>query len=244
MPQATQADHTQFTALPLSALAWKLFAAFAVLAALSMGLSIAGKWYGRSIVLAGHTDSLAPHEVVLGEDVVTVPANMIRFPEARRSGPAEALDLYLAWPQMSGYLPALEPVFNHRTGKDRVIFATFEPRSMSADMSGRLATVYRLLIEDEGESLPSGLAAHAFLPGSGYGEEALFVGRRAGEDPFVARCLTGNAAAGALAPCQRDVDVGAGLSLRYRFARTLLDDWRALDAEMMAFAAQAVRPRR
>ena len=49
----------------------------------------------------------------------------------------------------------------------------------------------------------------------------LAVAERPGEDPFVARCLTGASAAESLAPCERDIQLGDDLSLTYRFpART------------------------
>ncbi|RVC21555.1 hypothetical protein EN893_34355, partial [Mesorhizobium sp. M7A.F.Ca.CA.004.04.2.1] len=76
---------------------------FAALALLSAAISLAGKWFGHSIAMAGYTDDATMHQVVIGNNVITVPANAIRFAQARRDGIASRLDLYLRYPQMDGY---------------------------------------------------------------------------------------------------------------------------------------------
>ena len=48
----------------------RVFYAFAILALLSVAISLAGKWFGRSIAMAGHTDDTTVHEIVLGNDVL------------------------------------------------------------------------------------------------------------------------------------------------------------------------------
>jgi len=129
------------------------------LAALSVGISIAGKWAGRVIAMGGHTDDATVREIVIGKDVLAVPSNMIRFEAARRSGAASRLDLYLRWPQMDGYSHAARDAFNHADGEKSIVFVSFEPRMMSRDMSGRYEPIYRALIEEEGRPGPAGLTA-------------------------------------------------------------------------------------
>jgi hypothetical protein len=220
----------------------KIFYVFVALALLSVGISYAGKTFGRAIALAGHTDDTTMQGVVIDGEMVAVPANMIRFASDRHSGEAKRLDLYLSWPRLEGYSDDERALFNHAGDAHRIIFASFEPRSMPRDMSNRLTPIYRLLIEEPGEKVEAGLVAHRFIEASGYGDEMLIVDPTRFTAPFVARCLTGAEADTALAPCERDIDVGANLSLRYRFPRALLDDWKALDAGMRAFAAKALQP--
>ena len=43
----------------------KVFYVFAVLALLSLAISLGGKWFGRSIALAGHADDATPREIVI-----------------------------------------------------------------------------------------------------------------------------------------------------------------------------------
>ena len=49
---------------------WRVFFAFGALAMLSLAISIGGKWVGKSIVLAGHTDDQTPREIVIGNNVI------------------------------------------------------------------------------------------------------------------------------------------------------------------------------
>lgn len=212
----------------------RVFVVFACLALLSVAISVAGKWAGRSIALAGHTDSRAVHEVVIGNDVLALPANAIRFEASRRDGVAARIDLYLRWPDLEGYREDVRDDFNHAGGSRSILFLTIDERIMSRDMSGRLGPIYDRVIVQPGRRGPAGLTVHEFLPGTGYVDEVLVVGQQEGVRPFVARCLSGAAAADSLAPCERDVHVGRGLSLTYRFPAGLAEHWRELDAAVRA----------
>lgn len=217
-----------------SALMMKVFYGFAVLAILSVAISLGGRWFGHTIALAGYTDDTTPHEVVIGNDVIAVPSNMIRFEKARHNGVASRLDLYLRWPEMDGYSEAARAAFNNTDGNKRIIFLGLEPRMMTRDMSGRLAPIYNALTVKPGVPGPEGMTLYGFRENSGYLNEVLAVAARAGEPAFVARCLNGEEAEQSLAPCERDVFVGKDLSLTYRFPRELLGAWRALDRAVIA----------
>ena len=221
------ADGPEFEVVD-STLMRRVFYAFAVLALLSVAISLGGKWLGRSIAMAGYTDDTTVRQVVIGKDIITVPANFIRFDQARRDGIASRLDLYLRYPEMDGYSTAARDDFNHAEAK-RIIFLSFEPRMMSRDMSGRFAPIYSALIVKPGTPGPDGTTLYGFTEKSGYLNEVLAVAERSGRDPFVARCLSGPSAEQSLAPCERDIQVGDDLSLTYRFPRELLANWQALD---------------
>lgn len=215
----------------------RVFWVFIALALLSVAISVAGKWAGRTIAMAGHTDQRTVHEVTIGTETLSVPANMIRFERARHDGSADRLDLYLRWPQLDGYTHEARAEFNHQNGRNTIVFVSFEERMMSQDMSGRLQPVYRTLIQPSGRSGPGGLEIHDFTQASGYRDELLVVGPREGARPFVARCLAGDAARDTIAPCERDVHVGKGLSLTYRFPASLAGEWRELDAALIKAAS-------
>ena len=229
------ADSPEFEVVD-STLMRRVFYAFAVLALLSVAISLGGKWLGRSIAMAGYTDDTTVRQVVIGKDIITVPANFIRFDQARRDGIASRLDLYLRYPEMDGYSTAARDDFNHAEAK-RIIFLSFEPRMMSRDMSGRFAPIYSALIVKPGTPGPDGMTLYGFTEKSGYLNEVLAVAERPGRDPFVARCLSGPSAEESLAPCERDIQVGDDLSLTYRFPRELLADWQALDTAIAAKVA-------
>jgi hypothetical protein len=219
-----------------SSLMMKVFYAFAALALLSVAISVAGKWLGHSIAMAGYTDDTTPHEIVIGNDVIVAPNNIIRFEQARRDGIAARLDLYLRYPEMDGYSRDNRDDFNGANGRKTILFLSFEPRMMSRDMSGRFQPIYGELIEKAGAPGPGGTTIYGFTQKSGYLDESLAVAERPGKDPFVARCLTGAAAEQSLAPCERDVFIGENLSLTYRFPDALLADWQRLDAAVLAEA--------
>ncbi|RUM98659.1 hypothetical protein EET67_06020 [Pseudaminobacter arsenicus] len=224
-----------------SGLMLKVLYAFTVLVLLSAVISIGGKWFGASIVMAGHSDSTRVHEIVIGNNVLAVRANMIRFERARRDGIAARVDLYMRWPDMEGYSAEARDDFNNVGGAKRILFVSIEEQTMSRDMSGRFAPIYSSLIAQSGKPGPAGTIFHEFSEKSGYLNEVLVVATRAGKDPFVARCLTGANAADSLAPCERDIHIGDHLSLIYRFPKELLGEWQALEASMAKKAAALLK---
>lgn len=229
-------------ALPIrSSFMNRVFLVFALLALLSAAISVAGKWLGHEIAMAGHTDDRTIHEVVIGNDVLSVPANMIRFESARRSGVAKRLDLYLRWPQMDGYSDASRDEFNHLDGARTILFLSFEERMMSRDMSGRLEPIYRALTEQTRRNGPGGLGVYPFTEKSGYVDEVLVVGDEGTDRPFVARCLSGEQARQSLAPCERDIHVGEGLNLVYRMPAELAGSWREVEAAVIKAAEGFLR---
>ncbi|MCV3209702.1 hypothetical protein OHD62_17825 [Mesorhizobium sp. YC-39] len=240
MKQAAATEGPQFTVVD-STLMKRVFYAFATLALLSVAISLGGKWFGRSIAMAGYTDDTTIHEVVIGNNVIAVSANFIRFDQARRDGIASRLDLYLRYPEMDGYSTAARDDFNHTGPGGDIIFLSFEQQMMSRDMSGRFAPIYSALIAQPGTPGPGGTTLHGFTEKSGYLNEVLAVANRPGKDPFVARCLSGPSAAESLAPCERDIQVGDNLSLTYRFPKEFLGDWQALDKAIVAEATRILK---
>ncbi|TPL94805.1 hypothetical protein FJ960_27310 [Mesorhizobium sp. B2-3-11] len=240
MKQAAIADGPELTVVD-SMLMKRVFYAFAALAVLSIVISLGGKWFGRSIAMAGYSDDATVREVVIGNNIITVPANFIRFEQARRDGIASRLDLYLRYPQMDGYSEASRDDFNHAGANRNIIFLSFEQQMMSRDMSGRFGPIYSALIVQPGIPGPGGTTVYGFNEKSGYLNEMLVVGKRGGKDLFVARCLSGPSAGESLAPCERDIHVGDDLSLTYRFPKEFLGDWQTLDAAIAAEAGRILK---
>ncbi|MCO5066005.1 MAG: hypothetical protein M9924_16545 [Rhizobiaceae bacterium] len=209
--------------------------------ALTIAISLAGRWLGHTIALGGHTDDQTVHEIVIGNNVVAAPANMIRYARDRRSGIAERLELYMNWPDLGGYSAETSAAFNNLEANGSIIFLTFEPRMMSRDMSARFEPIYRTLIEQPGKPGPGDVTFYRFKSDSGYVEEELAVASRQGDTPFVARCLKGEQARQLLAQCQRDVILSEDLSLTYRFPISLLSNWRALDDAITERVRQMLR---
>lgn len=220
-----------------SSLTGRLFYGIVIVGLLSVAITFAGKWFGERIAMGGHTDDTTVHAVVIGNNLLAAPANMIRFEQARRSGDAERLDLYARYPSMTGYTRQTRDDFNHATAADSIIFLGFSEQMMSRDMSSRFAPIYSALITRPGRNGPAGITFYEFSAKSGYVGEMLAVADRQGREPFVARCLTGEAAEKSLTPCERDILVGERLTLTYRFPQRFLEEWQALDTAVENLAA-------
>lgn len=216
---------------------FKTLVFLSVFAGLALAGADASGSLGRSIALAGHTSDRMTYQVAVGGDALAVPANMIRFERARRDGAATRLDLYAHYPDMAGYEDARRDAFNHAGDSREIVFLSFEEAVMTRDMSGRYEPIYRSLIEETGRKGPGGLSIHRFRPGNGFDGEVLVVGERQGAEPFLARCLVGEAAAISLAPCERDIRLGDSLSVTYRFPAGLAAEWETLDRTVSDFAA-------
>ncbi len=214
----------------------RIFMAFLALAVLSLGIFLAGKIYGRAIALGGHTEDKTVHELVIGNNVLHIPANMLRYENQRHDGVLPRVDLYFHWPDMTGYSRAEADDFNNLNGTRNIVFVTLEERVMSRDMSGRVEPIYSAVTDKTGRPGPAGLTFRPFKENSGYLDEVLATATRAGQTPYAARCMVGEAADRSLAPCERDIHLGEDLSLTYRFSADFLGDWKPLDAAVIALA--------
>ncbi len=232
-------DEDQESPLISNRFVLRLSIAIAIIACLTIAISIGGQWFGNRIALAGHTESTEPVSVVIGQDKLSVPQNMIRFPEQRRNGATERLDLYLTWPQMQGYSRDERLRFDDVTQPSSLIFLQMSEGTMSRDMSGRLAPIYSKLFDGKPEQGPFGLTLHRLRKDSGYGSEVVLTGPDDGDDTYVVRCLLPAAGEAATSSdCQRDVAVGDSLSVLYRFSSSQLGDWQRIDHEVHAFVTK------
>jgi len=214
---------------------WLLLAVVALFL-LSVAVNIGGRLLGPLIARGGHSDSTQTYEIIIGNNVLSVPANMIRFSNQRRDGVTARLDLYARWPGLTGYTERDRAIFNLLTPKRHLIFLSIEQRTMSRDMSGRYLPIYAELIEREGETAPGNLTVHRFLEDSGYkGEELVLSDPSSGRPEFVARCLA-DSTAESFNSCERDVQFGRDLQILYRFPRSMLGDWKSLDKAVIDFA--------
>jgi len=219
-------------------LAVRLFMGFGVLALLSVVILIAGKLYGRSLVHAGHTSSTERLELVVGSDVLIVPANMIRKEEQRHSGNAKRLDLYIHWPSVSGFRDRLAAEFNNvDPATNSIVFVSIMPRTTTRDMAGRFDPVYRKVMT--GGPLAAGpeLLAHTLSTEHGYiGERLVYSAPEVrGGERFVARCQDSDAAHVILAPCETEIHFGETLTAQIRFPARLLNEWRGLHVALPVF---------
>lgn len=201
----------------------------------TVALAAFAHFYGQYINQAGHSASTKAREIVIANDVLMIEDNHIRFSEQRVSGVHGRIDLYAAWPTLSGYQDSDAEIFNSLDEEKKLIFITLEPARMSRDMTGRLEPIYRGLMIKPAVKGEHGLTINALKDETGTNSEWLYIGEEMGQRAFVARCLGGAIAETALAPCERDVQFDSGLSLTYRFPEHMLKYWRVLDQKFMQF---------
>lgn len=226
------------TSLFSNAFLLKITAFIGLLAIVTAALTVAGKFYGDRLLLDGHTASRNIIHIVISQDVLALPANMIRFENQRHGGEAKVVNLYLSWPEMEGYTEAGAARFSDPNNSHGLIFLEFSQSVMSRDMSGRLRPIYTRLFKGPAEPGLAGLELHHLNEKSGFGAEVLLTGKtKAGAD-YVVRCiLPQSRGAATSADCQRDINVGRDLTLLYRFSAELLPEWETIDAAIREFAA-------
>lgn len=95
-------DQAEHTPLLSNRFVFLLTAVVAVLALLSIGISLFGHRFGEKWALSGHSDSHRNIDISIGLDRLQLTSNTIRF-EQRKNGPSERVDIYLLWPEMTGY---------------------------------------------------------------------------------------------------------------------------------------------
>jgi hypothetical protein len=214
-----------------------------VLAAASAAISWFGRAYGERLSLAGHSESSELIEVTIGRDQISVPANTIRFESQRQGGLAERLDLYLLWPDMTGYTAGNRARFDDLNKSNALIFLQISQSTMSRDMSGRVDPIYRHLLAEEVANGPAGLRLHRFQDGTGYDGEHLLTGTLPDNTLYAVRCLLpASPVRATTSDCQRDIHVGEDLTVLYRFSSRLLDDWQAMDAAVRTYVEDRTRP--
>jgi hypothetical protein len=212
----------------------------AALASLTIAISVGGRMLGERIALAGHTENTATIDIIIGQDQVRLPANTIRFEEQRQTGRAERVDLYLTWPEMSGYSNATRSRFNDASQPESLIFLNLSQSTMSKDMSGRLGPIYSHLFDDRPEPGPAGLTLQRLKENTGYGDEVFFTGILPDGSDYAVRCMMpADESQSTGADCQRDIHVGRDLSVLYRFSSRLLPQWQAMEARVRDYLGQS-----
>ncbi|SOE08339.1 hypothetical protein SAMN05877838_0050 [Hoeflea halophila] len=215
---------------------WKLTAVVTIMCLITLAIAIAGRMVGKSISYAGNTADRTLHEIIIGNDVISLPANVIRFESQRVSGVQNAVDTYFSWPGMEGYSEARRDIFNQTRSADALIFARIAQATMSRDMSGRYTPIYKRLTDGPPVAGPNGLNSFRLRPGAGYANELMYVEKAASERPYAVRCLIEDLGSevnfSTQTGCQRDIFVGKDLSVTYRFSINLLPHWRQIEDDV------------
>lgn len=178
---------------------------------------------------------------VLGATTLTVSSDLVRFPAARRDGPIDRLDLLFAWPDLSPADEMAAATLRAAGEADPLIFVTVTAQQEGVlDSTDRLDLVYSRVFSDNAWAGPAGLVGVALSAEAGYAGEELYF-EPEGEAPFVTRCLASTDPALAQT-CMREISVADGLAVLYRFDKSILPEWRTLEAAIRARIEGLVTP--
>lgn len=173
--------------------------------------------------------------LTIGNQHFRIPANYMPFPSARKGGVLTELKLKALLPDLDGYSMGDASEFASDAPDSRVLNLNLRAQAILSEQD-RMTRIYLPQVTDaDGTPGPYGLTKYTFLPTSSYREEEMFVGQT-DAGPMVLRCT--KPVSDTVAPtCLRDMPIGPGVGLSYRFKRSHLDNWRAIDKrvrEMMA----------
>ena len=199
----------------------------AAMIAVAIAIFASASYYGSIVAKGGHETEAAPRQITIANEVLNVPANMIRFRAQRKSRILERLDLYAHWPSMQGYSADRAAIFDDMKAGAPLLFISIEPRDMTTDMSGRVTTIYEQFFAGPPIDAGHGLVRRAFASESAYFMEDLYY-EMDSPYPFAARCIRESDRIAA-PYCIRDIHIGKDLMVSYRFHANMIGEWMQLD---------------
>lgn len=174
---------------------------------------------------AGKSADPAPVSVTIGPASLKVPSNMIRF-ASERGGNHPKLDLHLHWPSLEGFTVERAALFQSSGDTAPIIYVTLRPSGETMSPEERFSSVYPRVLADDMRQTARGYIVRTFREGFGYDGEELYIARHP-ERPLSARCETHETGTGGT--CIAEFRTESGMDVAYRFQRSLLEDWRAID---------------
>ena len=209
---------------------------FAGIAALAWTVNGAINRYHDRIALKGLNGKPKPIELSVGEERFEIPANLIRFPADRRGGLVTAADLLVLWPELDGYSDERAVEFRDASPSSPLVYVTLTEADVPVDAATRLASIYSRDFTGVPIPGPGHLVGRRMAEDSPYRGEIVFYQPQV-EVPYVVRCLAEETEE-IPATCIREVSIGHGLIMRYRFNWRLLGDWRTMDDRLVRMVNQ------
>src|SRR5690606_18822689 len=142
-----------------------------------------------------------------------------------------SMDIFFHWPTLTGYSPESAEIFRHGGPDAPIVYVSLSRRVPDLPPAERLARIYRHLFTGERLPGPAGLVGSRIEPGHGYDGDVIYY-QEGGEQPYVVRC--GEDDARPAPTCQREIAPDPRIAVTYRFPKSLLPQWRELDAAASA----------
>ena len=203
------------------------------LSALMLAYYFAPTTRGLSQEQAAPTDATRSIELTLGDTALRIPANYIPMTSARRGGAVSELSLIAFLPDLRGYTLGNAQALAGNAPDSPVVSMMLKSGQTLLPEQERLERIYLKQVENpEGKPGPYGLRQYVFRGDSGYHDQDIFVGMTdAGTIVWLCTKLAPEVAA---PNCMRDMPLGDGVSLSYRFRRAYLADWRKIEVGIRA----------
>ncbi|HWA90889.1 MAG TPA: hypothetical protein VG889_12690 [Rhizomicrobium sp.] len=164
--------------------------------------------------------------IEIGGKKFWIPENYLQFDSARRGGRRRDVALFAMLPDLTGWSNWNAGAFAENGPNSRIVYLTLREQTNISE-SDRLKRIYMAYVTDpKGSPGPYGLTQYAFRKDSGYSTGDLFVGVTA-KGPQVMLC--DRLGPGVPSPsCRRDMPLGKGASVSYRFKRSKLNHWKEI----------------
>ena len=192
--------------------------------------------YHDRIALRGFKGKPLPIELTVGTESLVIPANLIRLSADRRGGLVTAVDLLLLWPDLDGFSEQRAKVFRDASAQAPLLYVTITEAETPLDARRRLNDLYARYFHGPEFAGPDGLVGRYMDPQSSYRGEIVYFSED-GPDTYVVRCLAEETEE-IPATCIREVDIGHGLTMLYRFNHAWLGDWKTMDERLRALVEQ------
>ncbi len=175
-----------------------------------------------------------PLDIIIAGQRHLIPESFTRFAYTRRGGIQDKIELYALLPDLSPYDPSRADEFQDYGIDSNIVFIDIDSAKEKMSETERFNRVYLKLVTDpEGRRGPAGLRRYDFDTTSSYKNEELFIRSRDDGEVVVLRCM--KEAPDIVSPnCRRDMSLGDGLTLHYRFKRAHLGSWEDIDAGVRA----------
>lgn len=177
--------------------------------------------------------------VVLEDAELLVPSNLIARVKKRTMGRVQQVDLEMPWPfDPNAEIAAPEEITDH----SNQLILTFMPTPLEPSVAERFAGIYKPYLSGAPARMTSGLQRYSFATSSPYADIEYYVGK-SGNTAIYIKC---ELRASSLGPklCSHTMKASALTSLRYRFARHHLSQWREIDRTARHLLSQILHLRR
>ena len=169
-----------------------------------------------------------------------IPGNYILFASDRKGGKRTNVRMVAFLPDLRGYSASDSQALANNAADSEVIYLSLREERFNVSEKDRLERIYLTqVVSREGGPGPFDLRQYAFKPDTGYRDDDLLVGDS--EAGVVALRCTRPSKVAPSPNCLREILLGPGVTLTYRFKRTHLEHWRGLDKKVRQLIATFAR---